>query len=507
MSSLALIDEMLNHLGGTSTSTTTETDESNKTTNDIDTKDDDTKSNECDLITDTTLTLRGIPEFENYAHSSTDKFLFMADITAPLFKKKLNRAAIDLVCVLDESGSMDGDRIKLVKQTVEFIIKNLESTDRFGIIGFSSKSREILPLTLMNTNGKENALNECNKIKASGQTALCAGLIDGIQMLKKRNKENKNTIASVMLFTDGQANTGITNKIKILNQMDKYMFDNNNNNNNTIQLKNKKQLQKGEGEMDDDNEGKNEDENENIFSCSISTFGFGKDHNDTLLQEIAERGNGMYSFIETAEYISETFAEALGGLISICGQNLFVNIKALNGVIINKCKSKRFKKKTIIKGKQMQIIIPDIQSEEKRSLLFELTIPSMINNENDTNDMDDMDDMDEFNNELFKFAQTTELNPKAKEWSQASPSTSTSASTSGGPNNKYANSNNKLLTIDNLSHDNPSPSIYNEIPNNIPSIPSPLSVSDQHNTTNINTNTNTQPQYYNNNNNGNNNNN
>ncbi len=63
----------------------------------------------------------------------------------------------------------------------------------------------------MNTNGKENALNECNKIKASGQTALCAGLIDGLQMLKKLNKENKNTIASVMLFTDVQVNT-----IKIL---------------------------------------------------------------------------------------------------------------------------------------------------------------------------------------------------------------------------------------------------------------------------------------------------
>ncbi len=36
---------------------------------------------------------------------------------------------------------MDGDRIKLVKETVEFIIKNLESTDRFGIVGFGSNPR------------------------------------------------------------------------------------------------------------------------------------------------------------------------------------------------------------------------------------------------------------------------------------------------------------------------------------------------------------------------------
>ncbi len=133
-----------------------------------------------------------------------------------------------------------------------------------------------------------------------------AGLIDGIQMLKKRNQANKNTIASVMLFTDGQANRGITNKIKILNEMDKYILDNNNNNN-TIEFEDKKQLQKEGENEDNDIEGKNEESiaNNDIFACSINTFGFGKDHNETLLQEIAERGNGMYSFIETAEYISE----------------------------------------------------------------------------------------------------------------------------------------------------------------------------------------------------------
>eukprot|EP00483_Globobulimina_turgida_P011331 UN11353 len=163
-------------------------------------------------------------------------------------------------------------------------------------------------------------------------------------MLKKRNKLNRNKIASAMLFTDGKANKGITNKMKILVEMDKYLIANENDkekekDNNTIGTDDdEKQKAKDVVEGKPDDEAKEDD----IFSCSINTFGFGKDHNAALLQEIAERGNGMYSFIETQDLIAETFAEALGGLVSVCGQNLYVTISALNNVAIHKCLSKRF---------------------------------------------------------------------------------------------------------------------------------------------------------------------
>ena len=91
------------------------------------------------------------------------------------------------------------------------------------------------------------------------------------------------------------------------------------------------------------------------------------------------------------------------------------------------------------------------------------------------------------NNNFFKFAATsTELNPKAKEWSQASPSTSATSNPTAAPvsnttdNTTITNtsntkqSSNKLLTIDSSSQ-NASPFAgINEIPN-IPQ--SPLSVS------------------------------
>ena len=45
---------------------------------------------------------------------ASDKFFYMASIKAPYFRED-DRAPIDLVAVVDESGSMSGDRIKLVK--------------------------------------------------------------------------------------------------------------------------------------------------------------------------------------------------------------------------------------------------------------------------------------------------------------------------------------------------------------------------------------------------------
>merc|ERR1719254_251947 len=50
--------------------------------------------------------------------------------------------------------------------------------------------------------------------------------------------------------------------------------------------------------------------------CSVSTFGFGADHNADLLQGLAEVGSGIYSYVDSEDRIGEAFGEALGGLLS-----------------------------------------------------------------------------------------------------------------------------------------------------------------------------------------------
>jgi len=50
------------------------------------------------------------------------------------------RTPIDLICVIDKSGSMSGEKIKLVHETLEFIIENLNSEDRLSVISFNDNA-------------------------------------------------------------------------------------------------------------------------------------------------------------------------------------------------------------------------------------------------------------------------------------------------------------------------------------------------------------------------------
>ena len=48
------------------------------------------------------------------------------------------RSNADIICVIDTSGSMRGDKIALVKSTLKFLLKVLTPFDRFSLIEFNN---------------------------------------------------------------------------------------------------------------------------------------------------------------------------------------------------------------------------------------------------------------------------------------------------------------------------------------------------------------------------------
>jgi len=142
------------------------------------------------------------------------------------------------------------------------------------------------------------------KIRADGSTALSAGLLDGLSMMRQR--QEKNDVSSIMLFTDGDANIGYVTAQDIIKATlgSKYA--------NTPRIT-----------LNNDNNDNNDDF---LLPCTINTFGFGTDHKASLLQAIAEHGRGMYAYIDKLDMISNTFAECLGGLISVVAQKKFISL-------------------------------------------------------------------------------------------------------------------------------------------------------------------------------------
>ena len=50
------------------------------------------------------------------------------------------RVPIDLVCVVDQSGSMAGDKMTLLKQTLVYITEQLNDLDRLAIVSFDTRA-------------------------------------------------------------------------------------------------------------------------------------------------------------------------------------------------------------------------------------------------------------------------------------------------------------------------------------------------------------------------------
>merc|ERR1719356_1039821 len=134
-------------------------------------------------------------------------------------------------------------------------------------------------------------------------------------------------------------------------------------------------------EDDDDSkqqqEGGDDEEGSDELPCTINTFGFGASHNAQLMKDLAENGRGMYAFIENTDQIADTFAECLGGLVSVVGQNLKVQVQALNNVEINRCLVKGYPVNVDIPRKKHTISVKDVQSEESRDFVFELKVPQI----------------------------------------------------------------------------------------------------------------------------------
>merc|ERR1719305_409998 len=108
-------------------------------------------------------------------------------------------------------------------------------------------------------------------------------------------------------------------------------------------------------------------------TTGLYTFGYGSDHNASLLQSIAGAagdGKGSYYFIETAEKVVGAFADCLGGLLSVAAQNVVVEVKASAGRIARV----RREGATRVDDRTWTVPLGDVFEEEQRDVLVEVEL-------------------------------------------------------------------------------------------------------------------------------------
>jgi len=57
-----------------------------------------------------------------------------------------SRTSVDLICVIDVSGSMMGEKIELVRSTMKYLLEALTPADRLSIITFENWGERVCGL-------------------------------------------------------------------------------------------------------------------------------------------------------------------------------------------------------------------------------------------------------------------------------------------------------------------------------------------------------------------------
>ena len=169
------------------------------------------------------------------------------------------RPGVDIVFLIDLSGSMMGEKLELVKKTLEFMISKLNNNDRVSLVTFNNVTSKLCPLTCMNERNKQNVVNIANQMKAYGGTEIVQGLDMGLKILAGRRISN--SVSSIVLLSDGKDNNSHSAMPRAKE----------------ILLRSLHEIESG---------------------FSVHTFGYGGDHDATLLNAIADEKNGGFYFIE-----------------------------------------------------------------------------------------------------------------------------------------------------------------------------------------------------------------
>ncbi|WP_240941032.1 VWA domain-containing protein [Paenibacillus sp. HB172176] len=126
-----------------------------------------------------------------------------------LWKEKKNGSKpIAAVFVADVSGSMDGEPLNRLKESLLQGQKFLGRSNSIGIVSYSSKVTIQLPIGVYDTNQQSMFVGAVNSLQAGGGTATFDGIAVAMKMLEEEMKLHPEVKPLIFVLSDGETNEG-----------------------------------------------------------------------------------------------------------------------------------------------------------------------------------------------------------------------------------------------------------------------------------------------------------
>jgi Ca-activated chloride channel homolog len=182
-----------------------------------------------------------------------------------------NRKPAVLTFVVDVSGSMNQEnRLELVKQALGLLLGQLRPSDRVGLVIYGSTGQVLLEPT----SDHEAIKQAIARLAPGGSTNAEEGLTLGYDVAGRFFRAG--AINRIILCTDGVANVGRTGPDSILERIGR-------------------EARRG---------------------IELTALGFGMgNYNDALLEQLADKGDGRYAYIDDLKEARRVFVEELTGTL------------------------------------------------------------------------------------------------------------------------------------------------------------------------------------------------
>jgi Ca-activated chloride channel family protein len=195
------------------------------------------------------------------------------------------RPMANLVFLLDVSGSMQSpNKLPLVKQSLRLLVDKLRADDRVAIAVYAGSSGLALPSTPASR--KADILEAIDRLEAGGSTNGAMGIHLAYDIAKANFVAGG--VNRVILATDGDFNVGVTNEGELVRLIE----------------------EKAKG---------------GVF---LSVLGYGMGNlKDATLEQLADKGNGNYAYIDSLAEAKKTLVEQAGGTLVTIAKDVKIQVE------------------------------------------------------------------------------------------------------------------------------------------------------------------------------------
>ena len=250
-------------------------------------------------------------------------------LRAPELASPAERPPVNLVVVLDRSGSMGGDKIERAKDAAIEALHRLGPRDLFSLVIYDHEVETVVPpQSAANTEWIEGRIR---KIQSRGNTALFAGVSQGAAEIRK-NLENAKYVPRMLLLSDGQANVGPSTPDDLGRLGTALMKE----------------------------------------GIAVTTVGVGTDYNEDLMTRLSQASDGNAYFAAKSSELPRIFAAELGGVLKVVARQVVLEITCTGGVKPLRIIGREGR----IHGETVELTLNQLYGGQEKFALIEVEIPA-----------------------------------------------------------------------------------------------------------------------------------